>query len=514
MPIPTYSGSFGDVELSHLLRRTMFGLTKPALTHFSGMSMNQVVSELLTPAPSPAPPINYASANDPDVPLGQTWTTVPSSSLFNGSRRTSLKAWWIGQMLNQGYSIHEKMIVFWHNHVPIEYLGYEPNYLYQYVQLLRTHALGNFKTLMRDMSTNTAMLKYLNGELNTATAPNENYARELQELFVIGKDLPSYFSESDIQEAAKVLTGWRVNNTTESAYFTASRHNSSNKVFSAFYNNTVILGRNTATAGIEELDDLLNMLFAHDEAAKFIVRKLYRFFVYYQIDASVEADVISPLAQTFRNNNYEILPVLQELFSSQHFYDTMQQRSHIKNPLDFIIGTIRAINPVYPASIIDQYNGWRSVNTACFNQQMELGDAPNVAGWPAYYQSPSFHEIWINADTLRRKKEFVGSYLNTNGVNGVKLNYLAFTAALDHPEDPDLLIEEVLLLLHALPSDPATKTALKSILLSNQTLNSYWTTAWQNYLSAPTNTTFLNTVTSRLKSFYTAVLTMAEAYLA
>lgn len=515
MPIPSYTGVFGNAELSHLLRRTLFGLTKPSLAHFSGMTMSQVVSELLTIPTTPVdPPINYSSPTDPIVPIGQTWTTSVGATAFDGNRRNSLRAWWIGKMLNQNYSIYEKMVVFWHNHVPVEYDSYSPNYLYSYVTLLRNHAMGNFKALIREMSVNTAMLKYLNGEVNTVTAPNENYARELQELFVIGKDLPSYFTESDIQEAAKVLTGWRVNSTTETSYFTLSRHNVNNKQFSSFYNNAVITGRNTTTAGMDELDDLLNMLFSHEEAAKFIVRKLYRFFVYYDIDATVEADVIIPLAQTYRNNNYEILPVLEELFTSQHFFDNMRQGSHIKNPLDFIIGTIRAINPVYPASIVDKYTSWKSISTQCSYQQMEMGSAPNVAGWPAYYQAPNFHELWINADVLRRKKEFITSCFGTNGISGTKLDYVGFTASLDNPSDPDLLIDEVLPLLHVLPSDPALKNSLKSILLSNQTLNSYWTTAWQNYISAPTNTTYLSTVKTRLKSFYEAVLTMAEAYLA
>lgn len=515
MPIPSYSGGFGNAELSHLLRRTLFGLTKQSLTHFSGMTMNQVVNELLTPPASPAaPPVNYASPTDPDVPIGATWTTVPSSSTFDSARRNSLRAWWVGLMLNQEYSIHEKMVVFWHNHVPVEYLTYTPNFLYSYVALLRTHAMGNFKNLMREMTTNTAMLKYLNGESNTATAPNENYARELQELFIIGKDLPTYFSEADIQEAAKVLTGWRVNNTTEMGYFTLSRHNTANKVFSSFYDNTVVAGNNTVDAGLIELDALLNMLFGHEEAAKFIMRKLYRFFVYYQIDATVENDIIVPLAQTYRDNNYEIIPVLQELFTSQHFYDMMQRGSHIKNPLDFIIGTIKTFNPIYPTDIAALYTSWRSINTQCGYQQMEMGDPPNVAGWSAYYQTPNYHELWISADTLRRKKDFITTCFGTNGISGTKLDYVGFTASLNNPDNPNLLIEEVLLLLHVLPSDPATIVSLKSILLSNQTLDSYWTTAWQNYVGAPTNTTFFNTVQTRLKTFYTAVLTMAEAYLA
>lgn len=513
MPITPYTGTFGKPELAHLLRRTMLGLTKPALTHFAGMTMNQVVNELLT-VPTPAsPPLNYvASTVDPQVPYGQTWTTVLGGGAHDSNRRNSLRGWWIGQMLNQGYSIHEKMAIFWHNHVPIEYQSDRPNYLYWYVKLIRDHALGNFKTFIREVTLTPAMLNYLNGVDNTRTAPNENFARELQELFTIGKDLPSYFTEADIQAAAKVLTGWRNNNTTETVYFTLSRHDITDKVFSSFYNNTVIVGQNTATGGTDELNALLDMIFTHQEVAKFVVRKLYRFFVYYNIDATVESDVIVPLAETYRNNNYEIIPVLQELFTSQHFYDTLQKSSHIRNPADFVIGTLRAFNMVFPTDVTALYTSWRTINTYMGYQQMEMGNPPNVAGWTPYYQAPGFHEIWINADSLRRKREFIDRCFGST-FSGVSIDMMAFTATMDNPSDPDLLIEEVLELFHPLPSEPALKNSLKSILLSGQTTNSYWTTAWNNYVSAPTNVTFISVVKSRLKTFYTAVLTMAEAYL-
>src|SRR6478672_11169439 len=147
------------------------------------------------------------------------------------------------------------------------------------------------------------MLRYLNGYLNTATAPDENYGRELQELFTIGKDPVTNlapYAEDDVKNAAKILTGHRINGNTFSYFFDATRHDSTDKTFSTFYNNTVIKGR-TGAAGAQETDDLLNMIFAKNEVSKFIVRKLYRWFVYYVIDETTEANVIEPLATIFRD---------------------------------------------------------------------------------------------------------------------------------------------------------------------------------------------------------------------
>lgn len=513
MPITPYAGTFAKPQLMHLLRRTMFGLTKADITYFTGMTMSQVIAALLTAPTPPPPPVNNYSSADPDIPFGTTWVGADPSITYESSRRNSLRAWWVGNMINQDRSITEKMILFWHNHIPTNF-DFDPTYCYTYVELLRTYALGNFKTLMQEISINGSMLNYLNGNLNTKNAPNENYARELQELFTVGKDLSPHFTETDIQVAARVLTGWRDDPTVPFApvYFDEVQHDTGNKTFSSFYNNTTIIGQSGPNSGINELNDLLDMIFAHQEVAKYIVRKIYRFFVYYNIDSTIESTVIAPLADTFRNNNYEIVPVLTELFGSQHFYDIMQVASHIKNPIDLNIGFIRLFNPTFSTATSSLYNSWKSIHNYCSFQDMEPGAPPSVSGWTAYYQSPNYHELWIDADSLRRKKEYVDRLL-VNGFGGVAANVLAFTTTMTSPSDPDLLIAEVLELCHVLPSDQPLIDELKSILLSGQTSNYYWTNAWNAYMAAPTNMTNANIVSTRLKQFYAAVLTMAEAYL-
>lgn len=277
--LTAFNGAWNEKLATHLLKRTMFGAKKTDITYFTHKNMSDAVDELInTTIPTPNPPVNnYGRTKfDPDIPLGDTWVNAPAGATgsINSNRRNSLQSWWLGLQINQARSLEEKMVLFWHNHLVTEYPGIDPRHLYTYNVTLRKHALGNFKTLIKDMTLNAAMLVYLNGNKNTAGAPNENYGRELQELFTIGKGPASLYTESDVQAAAKVLTGFSYNSSTFKYTFSASKHDSSDKQFSAFYDNTIITGR-TGASGEYELDDLLAMLFRQEELSLFICRKLY-----------------------------------------------------------------------------------------------------------------------------------------------------------------------------------------------------------------------------------------------
>jgi uncharacterized protein (DUF1800 family) len=538
MPITPYTGSWGTTQRLHLLRRTLFGASKADIAAFANSSMTDMVTALLNiPAAVPTPPlVDYTPvAMIPAIPpsttptptqdvYGQPWmhATTASEDVNHSGRFNSLWGWLMGQMLQQDRDIREKMTLFWHNHLPTDIVTTVPNpvHCYRYNALLRKHCLGNFKTLVHEMTTEPAMLYYLSGWLNQKDAPNENYARELQELFCIGKNISPSFTEADVQAASKVLTGWQIDSTTLKSKFTPSRHTTTNKVFSSFYNNTTIIGRGAesnpavaALAGAAELDELINMIFAHPEVARHVVRKIYRFFVYYKIDATIEADVIVPLADLLRSGGYEIKPVMHALFTSQHFYDMATANScMIKSPLDHNHSLLRVFGVVLPPDPLNLYRGFRFINDEANRQGQKAGNPPDVAGWPAYYQSPNYHELWITADYLRNRKEFCDRLL-TGGVNGTRVDVLAFTATLDNPSDPNLLIEEALFLLHPLPSDADLKTALKAILLSNQTSDYYWTEAWNTHRNNLSNTGYATIVRTRLQTLYQVLTNMAEFHL-
>lgn len=515
-----YTGPFTNAELVHLLKRTLFGVKQSDLNAFKNQSLDQVLSVLLSPASLPSPPINTYNDNsytDPNVPAGQTWVSAPyTDGTANGRRYNSFKAWWTGLLINQGRSITEKMVLFWHNHFATETADVgDARYVYKHHLLLRNHALGNFKAFVKDITIDPAMLRYLNGYLNTKDAPDENYSRELQELFTLGKGPNSNYTEADVKAAARVLTGYRVDASTISSSFDANRHDTTNKQFSSFYNNALIIGK-TGAAGAGETDELINMLFSQNELALYICRKLYRFFVYYDIDATAEAEVIVPLANLFRQNNYEIKPVLLALFRSEHFFDVLNRACMIKSPIDFVINLCREFSITFPNGTTDSVNAylmWDYIRSQASNMQQNLGDPPNVAGWPAYYQEPQFYEIWINSDTLPKRNQFSDRFIGTGysrNSRTIVIDPIAFAAQCSKPEDPNVLINESLSLIYTISVSQQLKDFLKSILLSGQSSDSYWTTAWSDYKNSPNNTSAKAIVLGRLQSFYKYLMNLAE----
>jgi uncharacterized protein (DUF1800 family) len=515
----TYAGTFGTTQLVHLLKRTLFGVKQADIQAFTGKTLNAVVDTLLTAGAAPNPPVNNyndSSYTDANVPAGQTWVNAPYTDGTADSRRTtSYKAWWLGRMINQQQTIEEKMVLFWHNHFATQTASIgDSRYEYKHNALLRQYALGNFKQLVKQISIDPAMLRYLNGYQNVKTSPNENYGRELQELFTIGKGPNSKYTEDDVKAAAKVLTGFNVNSTTITNTFDATKHDVTNKQFSPFYGNKIITGK-TGAAGATELDDMLDMIFATTECALFMCRKLYRFFVYYEIDAVTEANVIAPLATIFRDNNYEIKPVLKALLTSDHFFDPLNRGCIIKSPIDLHVGVCRDFGIVFPAEsdYVNAYYMWDYIRTQSSNISQNIGDPPNVAGWPAYYLEPQYHELWINTDTLPKRNQFTDTMIakgyTRNGKN-IAIDAIAFTNLLPNPADPNALVADALTQLYVIDVSQAVKDLLKSILLSAQLADHYWTDAWNAYKLFPTDAASKMIVTTRLAAFYKYIMDLPE----
>lgn len=524
-----YTGAWTTKEVAHLLKRTMFGAKKADIDYFLAMTPSAAVDALLNvPTDLPAPPLkNYdntdidAADGDIAVATGSTWVnSISIDSAANGKRVNSLKSWWIGTMINQDRSVREKMTLFWHNHFSTETVEYEKGtYGYRYNTLLRQSAVGNFKTLVKDMTLNIAMLRYLNGYLNANTAPDENYARELQELFTLGKENNPNYTEDDVKAAARVLTGWRIKPEDETIFFNVTQHDKNSKTFSSFFNGTVIAGRSDATAGDAELTDLINMIFSKSvEVSEFIVKRLYTWFCYYTIDADTITNVIKPLAQQFRDGGWEIKPVLATLLKSEHFFDPLNQGCLIKSPMEMIIMMMREFEVVFPADYANQYNMWDYLRNQGVLMQQNLFDPPSVSGWPAYYQVPQFYEMWINHDTMPKRERFIDQLIGAGYTrNNIKLiiDPVAFTAKLPNPADPNALINDALDILYRVPLSDASKATIKTnLLLSGQTQDYYWTNAWNAYLGAPGDMTAYTTVYTRLQPLYKYLMNLAEYQLA
>lgn len=511
-----YNGNWTVNEVSHLLKRTMFGAKKSDIDYFLALSPGAAVDELLNNVYYPNPPVrDYGLLEDDGVlyddlgvPIGQTWVNDPNTASapeimgqINSRRVDSLKKWWAGLIISQNRSIQEKMVLFWHHHFSIQEseIG-DAQYLYRHHNLLRSNALGNFKTLAREVTIDPAMLVHLNGYLNSRQAPDENYARELQELFTIGQGNDPLYTENDVIAAARVLTGWRINDDPLGVYFDVGAHDMGSKTFSSFYNNTVISGSSNPD---QELDALINMIFNTTEAARFICRKLYKWFVYYEIDETTETDVIVPMADILISSNYEIQPALEVLFKSEHFFDVINQACYIKNPFDMIVGTLREFNVSFPAynDYAAGYPLFYSIYRNAAEMQQELFQPPDVSGWPSYYQEPMHYELWVNSNSLPKRADFTDAL-----INDAVVDVRAFANHSSNPSDPNQLIDDITALMLRYPLSATSKTYVKTnFLLNNTTDDTIWTNAWNS-----NNNTYIN---SSLREMFKFLMNLPEFHL-
>lgn len=540
--LAAYTGTWTDREALHLLRRTGFGFKKVNVDTLTSLSFDNAVNTVLNVNITlPSPPVNYyqnMQADEANIPYGADWTNssfpdYTAGGNTNGYRLQSLRSWSLGLALNHDITIKEKMVLFWYHFIPIDFgiVDQSPNeyvnqnsarICYKYMKMFRDNPTGNFKTLIRNMATQPAMMFYLNNNANTRNAPDENFAREIMELFTIGKDVTNSYAQTDVVQAAKVLTGWRVQNlntNTEATNFIQNRHDLSTKQFSPFFNNTQI-----PNSGAAEIDLFINMIFSKSEiVSQYICRRLYRFFVYYDIDANIEANVIVPLAQLFVTSNWNILPVLEKLFKSQHFYDIANRGVYIKSPFDIILGSLRTFNINYnvadPTNHQAQYEIWNDFNYYLFEMQQAMGVIPNVAGWQAFYQQPSFHEYWINSNSIQKRYGlleyiFYGFDMEKNGlVTRIEVDVIAFAQQFPASviENPNFLINECVKYL--LPVDLSTdqKNIIKfQSLLSTGQPDYYWYDAWVAFIAAPNDASLRNIIKNRLRSMLLTIVQYAE----
>ena len=239
--IGEYTGTWDTPQVVHLLKRTLFGAAVQDINYFRTLTMSQAVDELLQPTAAPVTqPLNNYGADPTGVASWQTWINTGllyTDPMMNQNRVASLQCWWTGQLLNCGRSIHEKLTLFWHNHFAMDatqhYADIPAQLWYNQYLTLRQNALGSFQQLVKAITLDPAMLIFLNGSTNVNTAPNENYGRELQELYTVGKGTGSQYTQDDVHAAARVLTGHTVD-VNYNYVFQAGNHDDLDKSFSAF----------------------------------------------------------------------------------------------------------------------------------------------------------------------------------------------------------------------------------------------------------------------------------------
>lgn len=541
-----YTGSWDFDKAAHLLRRAMYAPTFGQINDAVSTGMNATIDLLFATLPLPSPPVNNNYTDDPNVAIGETWIHAPYDAgdlNFKPYRNASLRSWTANLIRTEGVHIREKMTLFWHNHFPTAGID-DPKYDYNYIELLRRYAIGNFKDLAKEITINPSMLRYLNGNQNTFEAPNENYARELLELFTIGKgelagegDYTNY-TEDDVAACAKILTGWRdagyntINpDLMVQSRFRNNRHDQSDKQLSHRFNNAIITNN-----GDQEYADLIDVIFLQDEVARYICREFYKWFIYYEIDASVEANVIEPMATMLIQNNYEVEPVLRALLSSEHFYDVNNIGCMIKNPYDFVMTGLKTFKVAFPTE--PAYLQFLNSRLEDFTilLQMQYYEPPSVSGWKAYYQEPLYYRHWVNSVTLPERIKYndllslTGVRIVIRGDNNeiifdftVIIDVLSFIddvfaeyystspppAGAPDPNDPNVVITEFGKILFPVALTSSQNDYLKEILIPGLP-DFEWTVEFGMYKEDPNNEDLKTSIENKLRNLLQAMLSFPE----
>ncbi|MDG1685134.1 MAG: DUF1800 family protein [Flavobacteriaceae bacterium] len=539
-----YSGNFGFAQRKHLLNRTMVGLCKRHLDDLENVGLEDALDLILTPEFFDEPVNNYYHQltaadyeelyNNEDVPAGdpfinRSYANNESGELeqFGHERYTAIVSWVNQRIYKQDTSIHWKLFIFLHNLVPTRCfdLGHKAAFLY--IKLLFEACFGSYKEFIYKVTLDPSMLDFLNLALSQKDTPDENYAREVQELFTVGKRPFAQFTENDVREIARALVGWTYDyeklvfseGTDSHVVFEDNNHDIGDKAFSTFYNNQTIKGK-SGMDGQQELQEVVDMLFNTEESGIYLCRRLYQFFVYPVLTPEIESQIIAPLAQVFKDNDHSLVAVLRVLLGSEHFYDAAIPNSIIKSPMDYNMGMLKELmiteghrvywdgeelhqeqfTPNHPAFLdveIDQttlsYNLFgQSLHWSSYNQGMQLFTPPNVSGWPAFYQEPVYDMFWINSSTIKSRKQAAhwfrwGLWLYSYEDQGVSLKYdlHSYLSTYRNPADFEDFFNEFNERLCGAPVGSSTYITLKKELLGN--INEmHWEEYINDFLSDPT----------------------------
>jgi hypothetical protein len=411
--VPSTTEPWDAHTINHLYRRAGFGATLGEIARAKALTPSAVIDALLDDALTsgtnlPAPPAYSDTWLHVQPYLGGDYATLVKQQSDYAYADLAIRTWWQALASQPKTMLRERMVLMWSNHFVVEAQKvYYPQMLFNYLDYFRQHPWGNFKQMVKDITIMPAMLIYLDGIYSYGSRPNENYARELMELFTLGvtdkAGNPNY-TEADIQEIAKALTGWTIDYPASApnvmpAKYDITRHDSRLKSpFGATKKNYGL-----ASSGVVQ-DDVIDLLFDQkgDALAWYICSKLYQNFVYHDVTGGVEQGIITQMAQTFKNSNWELKPVLAQLLKSEHFFDEANIGASIKGPIDYMTMMMRSldqpINALQAGTLY--YYGVAGGQS--------LLDPPNVKGWPGY-------RSWISTTTLPgRNNYFAGPLINSS----------------------------------------------------------------------------------------------------
>ncbi len=360
-------------NLAHLLRRAGFGARPAEWTAYSNLGLSGTTAQLLHPeaVADPFPALLAEVQGD----------YVDFDSL------DSIKKWWLYRMSHTPRPLEEKMTLFWHGHfATANYKVDNPRRMWAQNETFRAHALGNFRTLLQAVSRDPAMLVWLDGADNRRGKPNENYGRELLELFTLG--VGGGYTENDVKEAARAFTGWQFDRDANVFKFNPEQHDDGEKTF---------LGQTGAFNG----DDIVDIVVKHPSTAHFLCTKLFKFYVH---ETPSPAD-IKPLTAAYFNSGYDIRAVLAAIFSSAAFYSDAAVHSKIKSPTEYIVTALRTLDAPFSATNNNLLGAGRTMGQELFNP-------PNVKGWNG-------GKTWMNTMTLITRANFASTLTGQMSQHGL-----------------------------------------------------------------------------------------------
>jgi uncharacterized protein (DUF1800 family) len=388
VPLPTRE--WNDQTAAHLLNRAAFGGTPGEIEAARKKGLAAMVRELVdvnsdaanVPLPAWAHPRNIRAqrmeikaAKDQGQHFQEKAREV---RMMESENILDLRRWWLERMMTGPAPFLEKMTFFWHGHFATSVQKVKDAYwMWLQNDTLRRNALGNFATLVKKMSHDPAMMIYLDLQQSRKEHPNENWARELMELFTVGI---GNYSEQDIRESARVFTGYRIDMTTQQFRLAPMQQDHGPKNF---------MGRTGALNG----DEIIDTLIKKPACAQFIGRKLWRFFV----EDEPSLQIVDAVASSIREHNYEMRPVLREIFSSAEFYSDRVMGTQIKSPIQYLIQTSKLLETQLPSPIVAQ-NAMRQMGQILFAP-------PNVKGWDG-------GKAWISTSTLLFRYNFASYLIN------------------------------------------------------------------------------------------------------
>jgi hypothetical protein len=349
---PTADNPWGRKKVGHLYRRAGFGATKAELDRGVADGPEKTISRLLAGEP-----------NDPDFESTSEFMAGPRS-LPPGAPPARLAAWWLDRILKTKHPVEEKMTLFWHNHFATSNAKVKNarHMLAQY-RTLKKHALGSFRDLLHDMTFDPAMMVWLDTVESKKGKPNENYARELMELFSLGI---GPYTETDVREAARAFTGYEI--VDGKGVFNPRQHDTGTKM---------VMG-----GAVDKAEDVVERCLARPECPRFVAGKLYQFFV--SETAPPDPAVIRPLADQYRASKFDTGKLVETILRSEHFFSPAAYRAKVKSPVEFVAGIVRGLEGTAgPLPLAQAMEGLGQI----------LFAPPSVKGWDG---GPA----WLNGQTL------------------------------------------------------------------------------------------------------------------